>query len=77
VRTPLEKGDAIQQLLENIIDDLSFSKLKEIIKARIVELGESQLFNLISASLKSEAYALAIIIFMIYFVLHSIGKRYR
>jgi len=61
VRTPLEKGDAIQQLLENIIDDMSFSKLKEIIKARIAELGESQLFNLISASIKSEAYALAII----------------
>jgi hypothetical protein len=61
VRTPLENGDAIQQLLENIIDDLSFTKLKEIVKARIAELGESQLFNLISASIKSEAYALAII----------------
>jgi len=61
VRTPLENGDAIQQLLENIIDDLSFTKLKEIIQARIAELGESQLFNLISASIKSEAYALAII----------------
>jgi len=61
VQIPLEDSDAIQQLLKEIIDDISFTKLQEIIKARIAELGESQLFNLISTSIKSEAYASAII----------------
>jgi len=42
LKTPLEDSDATQQLLKDIIDEISFTKLKEIIKARIAELGESQ-----------------------------------
>jgi len=61
VKTPLEEGDAIQQLLQDIIDDISFTKIKKIIKARLAELGESELFNLINAAIKSEAYASALI----------------
>jgi hypothetical protein len=61
VRTPLEGNNAIEQLLRDIIDDISFTKLKEIIKARVAELGESQLFKLINSTIKSEVYASAII----------------
>jgi hypothetical protein len=61
VKTPLEDSDATQQLLKDIIDEISFTKLKEILKARIAELGESQLFKLINTTIKSEVFAKAII----------------
>jgi len=61
VKTPLEGSNGIKQLLKDIIDDISFTKLKEIIKARIAELGESKLFNLINSTIKSDVYASALI----------------